>query len=291
MDAVKVYQNVRIHNPVGLFSAVLYILSVLFGFIVAIPVGITLRDFDGMCVLYAQLVWDSSSIWPWMDASCDFILYSAIGICIIYALLMSIFTFFVVLPRTTRRSEYVGMIQARHTSFILESMNPVFTVINILIAFAMMISAIVITAGFAKFCTEIGKLPDPEILSCYNAQDVDWSQILVVGGAKNPRGHNVDKNLTIAMIGAWAEFIIWFLQMLLNFRYCCQGFTCGVAEEKQRINKSQQVAMRRSRMATPIGTPGHMTPRGYGPPPPQMVAHAQMGSNPQVSLGPLPHKS
>ena len=74
--------------------------------------------------------------------------------------------------------------------------------------------------------------------------------------------------------------------MCLNFRYCCRGFTCGVAEEKQRGSKSQTIAMRRSRMATPIGTPGHMTPRVY---PPQQVQY-HMGSQPQVSLGPLPHK-
>ena len=41
--AVKdVYKNVRAQNPIGLVSATLYFLSVFFGFIVAVPVGITL---------------------------------------------------------------------------------------------------------------------------------------------------------------------------------------------------------------------------------------------------------
>jgi len=295
MDAVAVYESVKAHNYVGFVSAVLYLLSTLFGFFVAIPVGITLRNFDGMCVLYAQVVWDSSAIWPWVDASCDFVMYSSIGICIIYAFLMSFFTFIVVLPRTTLKADYVGLIQARHSTFILKSMNPVFLVINVLIAFIMFISAIVITVGFAQFCNDLtaSKMftDHNNGTSCYQAQDPEiWKGIHVVGGSENPRGHNFYTCLTIAMIGAWAEFIIWFVQMLLNFRYCCRGFTCGVAYEKQRVNKSQQVA--RSRMATASHTPGHMTPRGYGPPPPQMVAHAHMGgSNPQVSLGPLPHKS
>ena len=66
------------------------------------------RNFDGVCVLYAQVVWDNTHIYPWSEESCDFILYFAVGACMIYAILMGGFTLFAVLPRTLKRLHITG---------------------------------------------------------------------------------------------------------------------------------------------------------------------------------------
>ncbi len=126
-------------------------------------------------------------------------------------------------------------------------------------------------------------------------------------------------------IGAWALFVVWVLQTVLNFSLVCKGCSCARAEEKQKYDKTKLRAYYRSGLATPIRTPGHHTPghhtpqypgmpqrmqqpmggpsmggphmggppRSGGGPPPQMMVHAQMAGpqGPHVTLGPVPHKS
>lgn len=57
------------------------------------------RRFHGKCILYAQLVWDQKHIWPWGEASCDFLLYMNLAINIIYATLMILFILVLILPK------------------------------------------------------------------------------------------------------------------------------------------------------------------------------------------------
>ena len=58
------------------------------------------RNFHGGCILYAQIVWDNSEIYPWMQQSCDFVLYSNLAINIFYGTLMGLFMLAAVWPRT-----------------------------------------------------------------------------------------------------------------------------------------------------------------------------------------------
>ena len=118
---------------------------------------------------------------------------------------------------------------------------------------------------------------------CYKAQDMDWSKVRIVGGTT----HGVDGQtfhicLSIAVVAAWCLAVTWTLQTLLNYSQCCRSCSCAIAEEKKKLSKSMVIAARRSRMATPIGTPGTMTPtrmmapgaQAYrGGPPPQQHGH------------------
>lgn len=72
--------------------------------------------------------------------------------------------------------------------------------------------------------------------------------------------------------------IIWFSHLVLNVFMSCRICSCEVAEEKRKPDKSMIVAQRRSRLATPIGTPGgRYTPGGLNQP---------MAMMPSVPSGP-----
>ena len=60
------------------------------------------RNFDGRCILFAQVVWDGMTIYPWAESTCDFVLYHCLGANMIYAVMMGLFTLFAVLPRTQK---------------------------------------------------------------------------------------------------------------------------------------------------------------------------------------------
>lgn len=63
--------------------------------------------------------------------------------------------------------------------------------------------------------------------------------------------------------------VVWFIQLILNVFMSCRVCSCEVAEEKRKPDKSLRVAQRRSRLATPIATPGgRHTPGGFSQPPP-----------------------
>ena len=66
-------------------------------------VGYFQRDFDHRCILFAHVVWKNTAIWPWMENSCDFVLYVTLGVTFFYALSMAIFTLLAVLPRSNPR--------------------------------------------------------------------------------------------------------------------------------------------------------------------------------------------
>ena len=65
-------------------------------------------------------------------------------------------------------------------------------------------------------------------------------------------------------IVAWLIVAVWIVLLVINCGLCCRRCSCEIAEEKRAPDKTLVIAQRRSRMATPIGTPGHMTPVGMG---------------------------
>ena len=89
---------------------------------------------------------------------------------------------------------------------------------------------------------------------------------------------------------SWLTVIIWFVQLGINFSQVCRKCSCEVAEEKKKYDKSMIIAaQRKSRMATPIGTPGGggLGNVPYGQPMPQPYQPVpQYGQlNPQTLMG------
>jgi hypothetical protein len=281
-------------NNVIFLQLILYFSASILGFFVTIPIGIVLRNFQGSCILFAQVVqWGTAIIFPWSETSCDFVLYVNLAINIFYATFMGALTLFMKIRRTARNPDKIGLLQDWHVSFVLAGLNPVFLFVNSLIVVMEISGASIMTAGLTKFCNytlEYAKsVPmgangtSPYIpTSCAGLDarwNYQWSQLRIVRGAtRGVQGENFFGCLTLATIASWLLFIVWVAQLALNIAMSCRVCSCEIAEEKRKPDQSMIIAQRRSRLATPIATPGGFgtgrhTPQtfppsqGYGPPP------------------------
>ena len=91
--------------------------------------------------------------------------------------------------------------------------------------------------------------------------------------------------------------VIWSIQLVIYSYRSCSCWSWEVAEEKRKVDRSWTIAQRRSRMATPIGTPGgRHTPVQYGQPMPNptqvpLLSQASGGYGPPQSAGYGPPQS
>ena len=101
--------------------------------------------------------------------------------------------------------------------------------------------------------------------------------------------------LLLLQVSAWALLVIWTLQLIIYSYRSCNCCSWEIAEEKRKPDRSWLIAQRRSRMATPIGTPGgRHAPVQYGQPmphPTQIPLLSSAGYDPPQSAGYDPPQS
>jgi hypothetical protein len=132
---------------------ILYFVAAGLGFFVTIPIGIVLRNFQGSCILFAQVLdWRPAIIWPWSETSCDYILYLNLAVNIFYATFMGCAMLLVGYKCDRRYARKTGKLSDWQIGYILDALNPVFLIVNILVWALEVCSAAVLTAGIADFC-------------------------------------------------------------------------------------------------------------------------------------------
>lgn len=184
-------------------------------------------------------------------------------------------------PFAREYADHIKGLETHEQSFLVHAVNPVLIIVNTIIWVLVLTSAVVLTVGFGKFCswtsTALAK-EGVDLGSCANAQDLDWSEFVIIRGeSAGVKGDNFYTLLFIACIADWILLALWTFQWALNFSQSFTMCSCEIAEEKRPVDKTMLIAQRRSRMATPIGTPGNWTPGGRYPP--------SMGA-PSVASGP-----
>ncbi|ELU13556.1 hypothetical protein CAPTEDRAFT_229237 [Capitella teleta] len=289
-------------NNHGRIQAVLYFVSAILGFFIAVPIGISLRQFQGTCFLFAQLVWDNSVIWPWSETTCDFVIYFNVGLTIIYSFTMGLFMLMVVWPREPKYHKIIGDLDDHHIRYVISGVNPVFIVINSIVTFVVICMAGTLTGGFIRTCDwtvqamqemdylkevdKQGEMYTPDF-RCIDAQSkIDWANMKIVRGtSRGVNGTQFFNCFITATIAAWVLAVVWVLQLTICVLAGCMVCSCEVAEEKRKMDKTWKEAQRRSRLATPIGTPGGRMQPGYSqqqiPPVHQIQAQRPMGHGQQ----------
>lgn len=257
---------------VGPLQAIAYFTSTLISFFVVIPIGTLLRDFQGSCILYAEIVWDGKTIFPYSEPSCDFVLYFNVACTLLYSFLMGIYATCAAVPRrfpfASKHYQMLKDLEVHDENFKLRGTNPVFLVINGILAAAVLSNAIIVAVGFRRTCAwmvedAVDKYGE-ELESCNAAKDLPWDEFRIIRGADHigVRGQNMYPKLMMASVASLLLVLVWLFQLILSFSQlkCFDYCSCDVAEEKQKPDKAYVIASRRSRLATPIGTPGHRTP-------------------------------
>jgi hypothetical protein len=140
-------------NVVIWFQTVLYFLASIFGFFVCIPMGILLRNFQGSCILFAQILdWRPAVIWPWSETACDYVLFMNLAVNIFYATFMGFVSLLIAYKYKIGRSKNLTKLHNWHVAYILQALNPLFLIINILIFVLEVCSVSVVVAGTTSFC-------------------------------------------------------------------------------------------------------------------------------------------
>lgn len=268
-------------------QTLLYFSAAVLGFLVVIPVGVTLRNFHGACILFAEIVsWKRYTIWPWNEPSCLYVLYVNLAINVFYSTFMGFVNTILYSKKVTdKKTSYLQSLLDWNISYILRAFNPVFLIINFCIMFFEVAGASILTSGLADFCnrteTFVNRMPDKSVIgleqdhyykcSELSGEDNFWGSLSIARGTtKGVRGHSFYGCLVVAAIASWLLFLIWMTHFVLNVLMTCRVCSCDVAEEKRKGDKTSIIAQRRSRLATPIATPGGMlTPsRGLAAYPP-----------------------
>jgi hypothetical protein len=302
---------------------ILYFAAAFLGFFVTIPIGIVLRNFQGSCILFAQVInWRPAIIWPWSETSCDYVLYMNLAINIFYAFFIGCATLLIAYKCNKRYVHKIGKLHEWQIGYILTALNPVFLIVNSLIACLEVCGAAVVTAGTVEFCantlsylatnamvtpTTTTLIPasafttttqssvcsiimstfDPTIndtvtytvsapcatspllstttmsvataASCAQLQSWDtwWAAMRIIRGRdRGVYGANFFGCLVLACVASFLLAAVWLIQVALNILMMCRVCTCDIAEEKRKDDRTTQIAMRRSRLATPSVTPG-----------------------------------
>ena len=81
------------------------------------------RRFTGSCILYAQVVWDQKTIWPWSESSCDFEIYMNLAVNVIFPTLMILFILLFLSPRYDE--DYVRRKRIRHLGLDMFYLNDI----------------------------------------------------------------------------------------------------------------------------------------------------------------------
>ncbi|KAI0239123.1 hypothetical protein LSAT2_010132 [Lamellibrachia satsuma] len=281
-------------------QVLLYLLASFFGFLLTVPLGITLRNFHGGCILFAQIVWDNTEIYPWMQQTCDFVLYTNLAINVFYGTLMGLFMLAAVWPRTdSSQFNKVGAIMQWNLKHMVLGVSPVMTVITMVIIGLELTSAVLLTSGLSKFCSwlmESMAEKGTELKTCAAGQGIDWMQFRIRNGyTHGVYGNSFYTCLVLSSVSAWALLVIWTLQLVIYSYRSCNCCSWEIAEEKRKPDRSWLIAQRRSRMATPIGTPGgRHAPVQYGQPmphPTQIPLLSSAGYGPPQSAGYGPPQS
>ncbi|XP_067682111.1 transmembrane protein 179B-like [Haliotis asinina] len=183
-----------------LVQTFLYVANIVIGLAVAVPLGITLGDFNGQCILYADIHWHSYihvSYIPSSVVNCRFSIYVSVCLCVLYGIGMTFYHVYLL----TRKDPMIGS-----KMWVFP-----FIVVNSVFAFVTFISSCIISVGFKTFCDGLlkGREKGHIMESCAYGERVKWNAY-----KGDYRTHNFYTYLTVTQIATWSTFLVWVLLII-----------------------------------------------------------------------------
>ncbi|XP_076464064.1 transmembrane protein 179-like [Babylonia areolata] len=178
-----------------LAQAVVYFISVVCGFVIAIPLGVTTRKLNGQCLLFTDITWTGHSRFqPSFSAGsmCYFPVYLAVAVGIVFAAGMGVYYVYA----ATRKDPDTG---SRMWVFP-------FTLISSVSAVTFLVAASIISAGFQALCDQYTKGEGVE--SCKEFDHVNWND--------SKDSSSAYEHLKISEGAAWVMVLVWLVQVGLG---------------------------------------------------------------------------
>ncbi|XP_046576466.1 transmembrane protein 179-like [Haliotis rubra] len=177
-----------------LVQTFLYAANIVLGLAVAVPLGITIGDFNGQCILYAHIDWNSLTFMTSNVVNCRFGIYVSVCFCVLYALGMIFYHVYLL----TRNDPSIGS-----KMWVFP-----FIVVNSVVAFVTFISSCIISVGFKTFCDGFlkGREMGHIISSCADGEKFTWNA--------DYRTHSFYTYLTVTQIATWSTLLVWVLLVI-----------------------------------------------------------------------------
>jgi len=183
-----------------LSQSIVYCSIVLCGLLISVPVGVTSNNFRGYCIMYADVVDDK--IMFGATANCTFVTYLHVITSVIYAGLLAVM-YTVAVIKNNKGGEF--KLIRHHYS------NMTFLCLNVFVTFLVLVSACVVSVGFARWCS--GLLVNAHahhgyvLNSCSAAEDLQW---------ENVDGTSFYACYSLATAASWLCLFSWLVQVGLN---------------------------------------------------------------------------
>ncbi|XP_060079540.1 transmembrane protein 179B-like [Ylistrum balloti] len=185
-----------------LAQTVVYCCTLICGFFVSIPVGLTNKNFDGMCMLYGDFSLKSNHELMMKSSdhlNCNFSIYLNVLGSIFYSLFLLAYNAYAL--HKSRSNGNVGF-----EMWVLP-----FILLNAVMTIMILVSSCIVTVGLNEFCSGITQ--SIFYSSCIDAQNKEW--INVNTGEMFNVG-NFYELLTVAKLASWVSFMLWIGQVALG---------------------------------------------------------------------------
>ncbi|RUS80547.1 hypothetical protein EGW08_011687 [Elysia chlorotica] len=186
-------------------QALIFFVTVIFGLVVAVPLGMTVVQFDGHCVLYADFQWENSTFATYELSDqivCNFPVLTFVFTSILYSLGVGLYFLYAACRSNDPNVGFQMWIMP-------------FLLINALILIILFICCCIISVGIKTTCDHIlnSRKEGNTLKTCSDAAtDFDWN-----------KGKNSDINAThfysftkTSEAAGWMTFLIWVVQMALG---------------------------------------------------------------------------
>ncbi|KAK3732974.1 hypothetical protein RRG08_002582 [Elysia crispata] len=184
-------------------QALIFFVIVIFGFVVAIPLGMTVVQFDGQCILYTDFKWENSTYANYELSNqmvCNFPVLTFVFTSILYSLAVGLYFLY---AACRSNDPNVGF-QMWVMPFLL---------VNALILILLFICCCIISVGLKTTCDNIlnSRKEGNTLKKCSDAATFEWNK-------KNPdyNGTHFYSFSKTSEVAGWITFLIWLVQMALG---------------------------------------------------------------------------
>lgn len=183
-----------------LVQAIIYFCIFIAGFIVSIPVGVNRWNFQGDCILYADIEWDSKAfvMHASSPANCNFPIYYSVFGMIFYGLGKGIFYAFATFKSIKKPT--IGF----------EMWVMPYILLNGAHTFVALIVSCMLSVGFLQFCNGIKE--NELVTSCGVFANTEWTRY---GSSEKFNAGPYTSLLAVAQIASWTCFLLFLLQTAL----------------------------------------------------------------------------
>lgn len=185
-----------------LVQSLVYLTIFVTGFVICVPLSVTVSRFDNRCILYTDFAWKNASYMSAAMSSsglCLFPIVFALFTCIFYGLGMGLYNGYAALKTKDPTIGYQMWIMP-------------FLLVNSLILIVSLVAACIVSVGIKSTCDSFleGRKLGSKLSACADADQINWHS-----KSKNMDQKNFYAYVKVAESCSWVVLLFWIVQVCL----------------------------------------------------------------------------